>query len=564
MNRWIVIAIAAVVVLGALAGVGAYFLVRPPVEATHVDERTQLQELLAQGALTPEQAIRLAQLLESDTRGDTAALPATSAPALTPEQSAPLWLARANVSAQRYDEAITRYRSAIELISEPQRKARVHAELASIYIATSAPDLAITSYEAAVALDASNTFAKLGLASLYMTNGRLEASRALLTPILADESLRAPERAMAAGFLADLAVIELAQAAGPTAIRFADRAYELDQSPARREAACLTRLRFRQLERAAQFCTSPTPQTVPGLTIEGMYQLTLANNMGAGGDQRRTWNLAARSFTEARRLAGEARSEWSDRATYGRRYAEYCAGLMSAELPRPSQEVDEYFGRYVLGCSPGGSASEAGGDPAFLASLVAEDRSTLRRADFEEVAARLGCEWEAVAAVAEVESGRFGGFAQDGRPIILFERHMFSRRTNSIYDQSHPTISNRTAGGYPRTQVERWRQVADAYALNAEAALSSTSFGRFGLLGSNFANMGYTTAREYVAFMARSERNQLVAFEAFIRSSGLADELQRKDWAGFAARYHGPAYAENQYDTKMAQAYARLKATPPA
>lgn len=186
----------------------------------------------------------------------------------------------------------------------------------------------------------------------------------------------------------------------------------------------------------------------------------------------------------------------------------------------------------------------------------------MRRADFEEVAARLACEWEAVAAVAEVESGPLGGFGSDGRPIILFERHLFSRKTSSQYDTSHPTISNRTPGGYPRSQADRWTQLEQAYALDPEAALQSASYGRFQVLGQNYPNLGMANAHEYVAKLARSEKDQLEAFEGFVRANGLADELQRKDWAGFASRYNGPAYAQNQYDVKMAEAYARLKSNP--
>ncbi len=69
-------------------------------------------------------------------------------------------------------------------------------------------------------------------------------------------------------------------------------------------------------------------------------------------------------------------------------------------------------------------------------------------------------------------------------------------------------------------------------------------------------------AHDYVSKLARSEKDQLEAFEGFVRANGLADELQRKDWAAFASRYNGPGYAANRYDTKMAEAYARLKATP--
>jgi len=197
----------------------------------------------------------------------------------------------------------------------------------------------------------------------------------------------------------------------------------------------------------------------------------------------------------------------------------------------------------------------------YLASLVVQDRSPLRRADFEAIAARLNCEWEAVAAVAEVESGPLGGFAQDGRPIVLYERHKFARKTNSMYDSSHPHLSNRSAGGYPRTQADRWAQITEAYSLAPDAALESASYGRFQILGENYATLNMNV-HDYVRKMARSERDQLECFEGYVRANGLVDELQDKRWADFARRYNGPAYAENRYDTKMAEAYARLKATP--
>jgi hypothetical protein len=46
----------------------------------------------------------------------------------------------------------------------------------------------------------------------------------------------------------------------------------------------------------------------------------------------------------------------------------------------------------------------------------------------------------------------------------------------------------------------------------------------------------------------------------FIKSAGLIDEIQNKDWAGFAKKYNGPAYAQNQYDVKLASAYERFSA----
>jgi hypothetical protein len=196
--------------------------------------------------------------------------------------------------------------------------------------------------------------------------------------------------------------------------------------------------------------------------------------------------------------------------------------------------------------------------------LRAQDTAALTRADFEAAAARLACEWETVAAVAEAESGRLGAFGGDGRPIIAFHRHLFSRKTNSRFDASNPNVSSRTPGDYPGSQDDCWRQIAEAFALDPEAALQSTSFGRYQLLGQHYAQLGLANAQQYAAKLARSERDQLEAFEAFIRVNGLADELQRRDWVGFASRYNGPGYAVSQLDRKMAEAYARLKSSPAA
>lgn len=209
-----------------------------------------------------------------------------------------------------------------------------------------------------------------------------------------------------------------------------------------------------------------------------------------------------------------------------------------------------------------GAPAQPNPDAEFLATLVAQSRAPLSRADFEAMAAQINVEWEALAAAVEVESGPLGGFDASGRPIILFERHLFSRRTSSRFDASNQNVSNRTPGGYPRTQDGRWAQLREAFALDAEAALAATSFGRFQILGLNHASSGAPGVFAYVAGIAHSERGQLAAFVAFLRANNLVDELQRRDWAGFAGGYNGPGYAANQYDAKLAEAYARLRTNP--
>lgn len=196
---------------------------------------------------------------------------------------------------------------------------------------------------------------------------------------------------------------------------------------------------------------------------------------------------------------------------------------------------------------------------SFIDSLVAENRATLSRDDFAATAGRLACEVEAVQAVVQVESGA-SGFSADGRPIILFEPHIFSRLTTHRFDTSNPHVSYPTwdATKYPRDQSGRYAQLREAYGLDPEAAVASASWGLFQIMGMNHARCGFPSATAFVADMSKSHVRQLAAFEAFVRSGGLADELQRKDWAGFARGYNGPGQVD-RYGRLLGDAYNRLK-----
>lgn len=199
----------------------------------------------------------------------------------------------------------------------------------------------------------------------------------------------------------------------------------------------------------------------------------------------------------------------------------------------------------------------------FIGSLKAVDKGALKQADYASAAGALGCEAEAVMAVVAVESGK-SGFASDGRPLILFEPHVFSRLTKRAYDASHPKVSYVTwdKSKYPATQSGRWDQLAEAAALDLENAVASASWGRFQIMGFNYPRCGFSSAKEFVAFLSQSEAQQLEAFVRFVTNAGIADELQRLDWAGFALVYNGKGYAENQYDTRLAAAYAKFKKNP--
>jgi hypothetical protein len=180
---------------------------------------------------------------------------------------------------------------------------------------------------------------------------------------------------------------------------------------------------------------------------------------------------------------------------------------------------------------------------------------TLTEDDFARAAQTLSCEVACVKAVCAVEAPR-GGFLPDGRPTILFERHIFSRLTNHLYDSAHPDISNRSPGGYGAGGAHQYDRLLEAEALDAEAAIQSASWGKFQIMGENFRACGYDTPDDFVAAMSADEGLQLDAFVKFVQSEHLDGFLRAKNWAAFARGYNGPNYLENDYANKLARNYA--------
>jgi LysM repeat protein len=183
----------------------------------------------------------------------------------------------------------------------------------------------------------------------------------------------------------------------------------------------------------------------------------------------------------------------------------------------------------------------------------------LTAADWQRAATALGVDVAAIQAVAEVEAPRTG-FLADGRARILFEAHQFSSRTDGAYDRSHPGISSpRWNRDLYQGGAAEYTRLEQAMALNGDAALASASWGRFQIMGFNHEAAGYGNVREFVAAMQQGEGRQLDAFVSFIQADpAMHRALRNHDWASFAAAYNGPGYAANQYDTRMAAAYARF------
>ena len=186
-------------------------------------------------------------------------------------------------------------------------------------------------------------------------------------------------------------------------------------------------------------------------------------------------------------------------------------------------------------------------------------RPGLTEADFQRAARTLQCEIAGMKAVAEVES-RGDGYLASGRPKILFEAHVFSRKTQHQYDRTHPDISspswNRALYKGGEKEYER---IDKAMALNTKAALESASWGRFQIMGFNYQNAGFVSVETFINAMFESEARHLDAFISFLQATGLATPLREQRWADFARGYNGEGFAANQYDVKLKAAYEKYR-----
>lgn len=206
--------------------------------------------------------------------------------------------------------------------------------------------------------------------------------------------------------------------------------------------------------------------------------------------------------------------------------------------------------------------------PKTIAALNAGtvDSKHLRQSHLQAAAEHLGVPLAAVMAVNAVES-RGLGFLDDGRPVILFERHVLYRLLEhgeidiEALANRYPSVINPKRGGYAGGAAE-WARLAAAKQITADSpgvAEQACSWGAFQIMGYHWQALGYDSQAAFIAAMHKDEAAQLDAFIRFIEADpALHKAFKGRKWAEFARLYNGPAYKENLYDQKLARAYERF------
>jgi hypothetical protein len=221
-------------------------------------------------------------------------------------------------------------------------------------------------------------------------------------------------------------------------------------------------------------------------------------------------------------------------------------------------------GRYSGGLDGDyGLLSEA----AILLALTDGPDTAVTLGDMSLVAAHIGVQTATIRAFWKIEAA--GAGFQNGKPKILPEPHRFSRNTAHAFDASNPDLSYPKWGTrpYPAKQDDRYRVLLDwcrllaVKGLDLDPAFASVSYGAPQIMGENAALCGYPDPFSFAEAMARDEKTQLDAFVAFVDHAGILPYLRKvgravESWQPIAKRYNGTAFAANQYDQKLAAAFA--------
>lgn len=204
-----------------------------------------------------------------------------------------------------------------------------------------------------------------------------------------------------------------------------------------------------------------------------------------------------------------------------------------------------------------GVATDGKFGPASKAALIAKfsnrNAPAITADEIKALADSLGCSVKQINAVAKVESSG-GGFDNQGRPKILFERHLFHRLTNGQWSPS--SFSQSAGGGYSESS---WDKLAAACGRDPDAAFSAVSWGKFQVLGLHWSKLAYASPYELALSTVQSEAAHYELLARYCRTFGLVDDIRRlstspNDCIGFAQSYNGPAFRRFAYHEKLAEA----------
>ena len=200
-----------------------------------------------------------------------------------------------------------------------------------------------------------------------------------------------------------------------------------------------------------------------------------------------------------------------------------------------------------------------------------------------------------IKAIVEVESSG-AGFLDNGRAKILFEGHKFwhwlkeeGKNPSDYLFGNEDILYEKWTREHYLGGTREYERLNRAMIISQKAAIYSGSWGKFQILGENLEHfiksrifdpnneehqknpkLYYTDVMDFYKKQSESEYYHLLDFLAFITSKTVkndggvpvplisfltGDEPDSFNWGKFAYGYNGKGYKENNYDTRLKQAY---------
>ena len=179
--------------------------------------------------------------------------------------------------------------------------------------------------------------------------------------------------------------------------------------------------------------------------------------------------------------------------------------------------------------------------------------------DLPALGYRIGVGEDELHAFMDVETSG-SGFDPQGRPKILFEPHVFYRNLSGAKRDAAVSagLAYKSQGTKPYgKESEQYPKLVRAIAIDEAAGLKACSWGLSQVLAENHATVGYATPQAMVLAFMDDEEKHLEAMVEFLIKNEIDDDLRAHRWATVARVYNGPKYAINNYDTRMATAFAK-------
>lgn len=161
------------------------------------------------------------------------------------------------------------------------------------------------------------------------------------------------------------------------------------------------------------------------------------------------------------------------------------------------------------------------------------------------------------------------GYLKDGRPMILFESHLFwkhlkneGKDPNALYEKYKSILTprwNAEARSKYRVGAKEYERLDLAWSISKRAALKSASYGIFQLLGENYKEYGFEEVEFFLDEILENPISQVDIWLKYAKKYNILDALRNKDWARAARLYNGPGFEKNSYHTKLEKHYNECK-----